>query len=269
MVVGCSASAMDTIGRVLGTTLLAITASAYAQRFRFEVTTVKPSPPDIVSSDLNVRDDGLEWKNVPMTFMLQYAYRLSTGSDDQFIGGPAWLRSKRFDVVGKEDAQTQKMLASLSSGERDAELRVMMQGLLAERFELKVHREPRPLKVLVLSVAKGGPKLKPAMQEVEGQWSGLHNDGSGHVDGRSTRVGDLVNVLSSMRELGGRLVLDQTGLTGRYDFTLRYAPEQESGAGDGPGLFAALQEQLGLRLASTKAPVDCVVIDRIALPTAN
>jgi uncharacterized protein (TIGR03435 family) len=155
----------------------------------------------------------------------------------------------------------------------------MMQTMLAERFQLKTHRETKELPVYSLMVAKGGPKLEEAKSG-----SLRMNWGLGQIAYQSAPLSMLTNTLT---QLTGRLVLDQTGLTGTYDFTLKWTPDEgqmqmfrrasdgpvnsEAAASDaiGPSLFTALKEQLGLRLEATKAPVEMLVVDHAERPSEN
>jgi uncharacterized protein (TIGR03435 family) len=146
-------------------------------------------------------------------------------------------------------------------------------------LQLKVHHENRDLPILALTVAKGGSKLMPVgdthTTNATGadSWAGLHNPRAGETEGRDVPVALLVGALNSKPEIGGRLVVDETGLTGKYNFKLTWAPEDRHTAMDtgvdGPSLFTAIQEQLGLKLETKKAPLDCVVIDHVEHPSPN
>jgi uncharacterized protein (TIGR03435 family) len=213
-------------------------------------------------------------------FLLKFAFNLNGGSDDQILGAPPWVSSLPLDIRAKADEETAARIAGMPSDERIATTRKMVQTLLADRFQLKVHHESRELPVLALTIAKSGSKLTPVSDTPAssgtgaGSWTGLHNPKAGETEGRDVSVALLVNALSSKPEIGGRLVVDETGLTGKYSFKLTWAPEDlhaavnDAGAG-GPSLFTAIQEQLGLKLETRKAPVDCVVIDHIERPSPN
>jgi uncharacterized protein (TIGR03435 family) len=239
----------------------------------FEVATIRPSSPDARGSHLNGHPDGVSVGNMNLDSLIKFAYQLNASSDDQIIGGPKWIHTSTFDIDAKEDPSDTLALSKMSGEDRIHTLDLMLQALLADRFHLKVHHETRLLPVLALVVAPGGPKLtKPA----DGPgWRGLHNDGQGRIEGRDETIASLVNDLGYLPEIGGRMVVDQTGLTGHYDFTLNWSSQQLAGdasSQDNPnavGLFAALPEQLGLKLKSTKAPVDVLVIDHIDPPTPN
>jgi uncharacterized protein (TIGR03435 family) len=156
----------------------------------------------------------------------------------------------------------------------------MFREILVERFGLKVHHETRTLPVYALVVAKGGPKMtasKPQPNDPDGMPGnpGVLNTSLGRETGRGALIEFLAEDLSDAL---GRKVVDKTGLTGRYDFTLTWAPDDDaaamgssasSGAPQGPSLFTAVQEQLGLKLEPVKAPVDVVVIDHLEKPSEN
>ena len=238
----------------------------------FDVATIKPSSPETKGSGFWINDDGIESTNRPLTVLIQFAYNLSSGSADQIINAPPWMTSSRFDIKAKEDAQLATRINKLPREEWIATLRQMVQGLLADRFQLKVHHETRDLRVVALTAAKDGAKLtETKFESHNGSWTGLRST-KGKIEGRAATIRMLVETLSSKPEIGGRLMVDDTGLTGKYDFELTWSPEDlahtESDAG-GPSLFAALQEQLGLKVETKKSPVDCIVIDRLEMPSKD
>jgi uncharacterized protein (TIGR03435 family) len=248
----------------------------------FEVSTVKPDTAGSQSYYLNLERDGVKFVNAPLLFLLQYAYKLNGGLRDRLIGAPSWISSTAFDVEAKMDEATAAKLAEMSSELRDETLRSMTQELLAGRFQLKVHHKNRELGVMALVVSKNGPKLAPAPKREAADpskprspddWTGLHNPRDGLMEGRDAPIAYLVNALSTKPEIGGRLVIDKTGLEGTYNFDLHWSSDSgraaEHSDESGPSLFTALQEQLGLKLESQKAPVDCIVIDHIEQPSPN
>ena len=239
----------------------------------FEVATIKPSNPEARSSGFWINDDGIESTHMPLTRLLQFAYDLSWGSVDQIIDGPQWIGSTKFDINAKEDAQLATKINNLPREERLATQRQMVQALLADRFQLKVHHETRELRVVALTVAKGGAKLTETKPDSHnGSWTGLRSS-RGKIEAQGATIKTLVGFLSSKSEIGGRLMIDDTGLSGKYDFELTWSPEDlaahtENDAG-GPSLFAALQEQLGLKVEPKKSPVDCIVIDHVEMPSKD
>jgi uncharacterized protein (TIGR03435 family) len=236
----------------------------------FEVATIKPSHYSPYSDNINYLPT-FRAQNTTLQYLIVFAYHLA--SDRQLIGGPKWMNSAQFDIEAKEADSVTQRLANMPFGEMEDALRPMVQGLLADRFQLRVHHEEREMRVLALTVAKSGPRLQPsniaADQAAPGGWLGLH---SGHrwVEGREATMGFLASWLSGQPEIDGQILLDKTGLSGRYDFKMTWAPQRESSTDEsGPSLFTALQEQLGLKLESVKAPVDVVVIDHVETPSPN
>ena len=241
----------------------------------FEVTTVKPADPNARFSNLNLGNDDVRSTNLPIDFLLQFAYGLSGGSKYQIVGAPAWTSTTRFDIAAKMDEETAARIQKMSREERMATLRMMVRSLLASRFGLAIHHEIRTLPVLSLTVSQDRPKLvsSSANPTPPGEWNGLHNPRAGQIEGRDVTTADLASDLSNQTEIDGQLVVDNTGLQGKYNFTLTWAPEnrraQQTDSSGGPSLFTALKEQLGLQLESRRVPVDCIVIDHIEPPSAN
>jgi uncharacterized protein (TIGR03435 family) len=190
--------------------------------------------------------------------------------DFRISGGPAWMKSDRFDIA-----------AESGGSPSIAQLRLMLQPLLADRFHLQLHRQTKELPVYELSLAKGGSKLK------EGRCVGTPSPANpcGGTSGstRGTLIGRAVSVQTMAKDLSGvlgQVVLDKTMFRGEYDFDLTWTPDETfaRGPGDadapaadpnGPSIFTALQEQLGLTLRSAKGLVDVLVIDRAELPDEN
>jgi len=251
--------------------------------FAFEVATIKPSDLNKPGASLMMSNDKFETQSQTLKAIIKFAYNLNFGAEQQISGGPAWVGSAKFDITAKEDAETVTALNKLPKEDRVDKFRVMVQALLAERFKLKVHHETRELPVYAMTVAKGGLKMTPVTNDAVGpdgaprRGSGIQRAGAGQMKGMNTTPDLLANVLGSQPEIGGRMVLDKTGLTGKYDFMLKWTPDSGMGAaGDagateaaGPGLFTALQEQLGLRLDPTKGMVDTIVIDAAEMTSEN
>jgi uncharacterized protein (TIGR03435 family) len=200
-------------------------------------------------------------ENSTLKSMIQLAFQVRAF---QILGGPPWLDHDAYDIVAKPEARPANSKQSLE----------MVQNLLADRFQLKFHRETRELPEYLLVVAKNGSKLHEAEKNPRRGTQG----NPGKIVGMGVGVADLVIALG--RRLG-YTVIDKTGLTGLYDFTLTYDPNNEgqaiSAAGeprtmadDGPpSLFIAIQEQLGLKLETSKGPVEVIVIDRAEKPSEN
>jgi uncharacterized protein (TIGR03435 family) len=258
----------------------AFTAGARAQdavkpSMEFDVSTIHPSQADARGSTLDMGIDTVTSTNLPVVFLIQFAYNLNSGSTEQIVGIPAWGNKLTYDIRAKADAATTTALTHMSPADRMDALRSMVKAMLQDRFALRTHYEPRQLSVLALRVLPQGPKLIPVNDGVSHNgWSGLHNPGAGKTQGRDATLKMLADALSTKSEIGGKLVVDQTGLKGHYDFDLHWSPQDlrpdaSADSASGPSLFTALQEQLGLKLEATKATVDCVVIDHIEQPSPN
>jgi uncharacterized protein (TIGR03435 family) len=146
----------------------------------------------------------------------------------------------------------------------------MVQKLMADRFQLKFHFEKREQTVYVLSVVKAGPKLTRSQSDPNAS-GGMGFGPPGHFGATNATMGDVAGALG--QGALNRPVVDQTGLTGRFDLRLTWTPDESQSATESadapPDLFTAIQEQLGLKLVSTKAPVDVLVIDHVEGPSAN
>jgi len=192
---------------------------------------------------------------------------------NQIAEAPSWLNSERYDTVGRSNTPGEPS--------RD-QMKLMIQKLLVDRFQLKFHIEKRELPVYAMVVAKGGPKIAPSAGDPNA-FPGIgfgREPGVISLFGRNTGLNGVANGLQS--NILDKPVVDQTGLTGRYDFQLRFTPDpiqlanfgglEAAGAGDAnlpPDIFTAFEQQLGLKLQSTKALVDVIIIDRIERPSPN
>jgi uncharacterized protein (TIGR03435 family) len=236
--------------------------------FSYEVASITPNNSDTGNSSINTNNDSYTAVNVGLKAIIEDAYDLLI--PEQIVGLPGWVDGARFDIKAKMDAETAARLKALKGKERDKAQDMMMQNLLAERFGLKVHREMRELPEYALVQAKGGSKLKPADATIAK--AGSMSVRNGHMEGYSGEMQQLLYFLSYQVR---RPVVDRTGLTGKFDITLDWTREDMMSASSdsttekAPGLFTALQEQLGLKLESIKGPVDTVVVDHIDHPTEN
>ena len=201
-------------------------------------------------------------------------------SPDQVSGGPDWIKSDVFDIDAKvEDSVVEGEWKKLSFDEQVNQGMLMLRSLLADRFKLRVRHETKELPVYALVLDKKGPKF--AEDNTHPEIGGISARGRGKLEATSSDFATFVSVLSMQPELGGRAVLDKTGLRGHYSFTIEWTPENLAAGGvqsadrasssesSGPSLFTGLREQLGLRLESTRAPVDTIVIEHIERPTEN
>ena len=248
-----------------------------ATSFSFEVATIRESVPGKApGAALKFSSDRLEIRDMTLQEIISIAYDLGYGNGDRVIGGPEWIRTQRFDVMAKEDEATTRQIQDLPKSEQGAASRQLIRDLLAERFGLKVHRAPRVLTTYTLEVARGGPKLSPAVLDPHLP-AGIPQNrvdvrGGGWLEAHDTDMALFVKVLGSQAEMDGRTVVDGTGLKQAYNFTLKWTPPTSSDAESSdtlPSLFSALQEQLGLRIASRKTSVDTVFIDAVDRPSAN
>jgi uncharacterized protein (TIGR03435 family) len=198
--------------------------------------------------------------NAPLMMILQYAFDIP---QTRILDAPGWLNSEKFDIEAKADTLDDQ-LSKLPSDEAKAQKRKMIQALLAERFALKLHPETRELPIYALVVAKGGPKLQDSKSNgcmINGWRAEISIQGCASM----TVLGE------ELAENLGRVVIDKTGLDGRYDIDLKWTPADSatSSSDSGPSIFTALQEQLGLKLESQKGPVQVLVIDHVEQPSAN
>ena len=224
----------------------------------FEVATIKPAAP---SSDGHTHinyppDDRFSATNITLPALMQWSYGVP---QKQILDGPSWLSTTRFDIEAKVDPAEIKSLTS----EQISDLkRRMLQVLFADRFHLKLHQETRTLPVYDLVLAKGGAKLQPSQSK--GKSIGF---GKSHFNGEGLTTALIAEELSL---IAGRIVVDRTNLTDRYDFKLQWTPDDATVTDNSaPSLFTAIQEQLGLKLESAKEPVPVLVIDGIEQPTPN
>ena len=188
--------------------------------------------------------------------LVTYAYGMRY---DQVSGGPSWADSDHYDLDAKSEGQ---------GVFTTAQSRQMVQALLEDRFQLKVRREMREAPVYALVVGKNGPKFKAAAPDkpksnfVRGSDKGLHMEAT---------HGTMAQLVDQLSFTAGRPVLDRSGLTGEYAYTLDWFPANRIPPPelDAPSMFAALQEQLGLRLEPSKGPVERLVIDHAERPSEN
>ncbi len=258
----------------------------------YAVATIKLSDPNSKPSGSHVSSGSAHLSNMTLAGLIKFAYGLQ---EDELVGGPAWINSKRFDIEAKSEASVTvdpKKISDEQRKTRAANPMLPMQNLLADRFQLKVHRETRELPVYALVVAKGGSKLSPSDDQSSLERLGVQNAINGSGPGiRAFGRGKMYGVKVSIDEIThyftipfyfdqiGRRVVNMTGLTGIYDFKLEWTPDP--GPGDnqpgfapsldssGSSLFTAIQEQLGLKLEPQKRSVPVLVIDHAEMPSEN
>jgi uncharacterized protein (TIGR03435 family) len=199
---------------------------------------------------------------------LRSLIEFSTGMpESRILGGPSWLDTTTFDVEARSDPSVDEQMGKLTTEQGKAQKQAMIQALLADRFRLATHTETRELPIYALVVAKGGAKLNP---NAGGNYFGT-GKGTITVRGGSDSLAVLADKLAAVV---GRVVINRTGMTGEYDMVLRWTPDSAAtdaaAAGNAPpDIFTAIQEQLGLKLESTKGPVPVLVIDHVEMPSAN
>jgi uncharacterized protein (TIGR03435 family) len=223
----------------------------------FEVATIKFHPgPITFSADPIVRGRTVTGTASTLLDMVTTAYGVRY---DQVSGGANWVISDHYDLTAKSEGE-----GTLTKEQAHQ----MLQTLLANRFQLRVHRETREVASYALVVAKNGHKLKESTADAPGKSFVRGNGVSLHME--ATR-GTMEGLASQLSHTAGRPVVDRTGLTGYYAFTFDWtpangAPESDS---DTPSMFTAIQEQLGLKLEPTKAPREILVIDHAEKPSEN
>ncbi|HEY1947386.1 MAG TPA: TIGR03435 family protein [Bryobacteraceae bacterium] len=235
----------------------------------FEVTTVKRNKSGGSGSHSDFKNGHFVASNVLLKNLLQYsAYGIP---EPRILGGPKWLNSERFDIEAKTDSLTADRLRTLGREQRRLQTQGMFQQLLADRFKLMIHFETRDLPVYALVIAKKRPILHE-WNESEGF---LTSASTGQFTAKGKTMAEIAVALTQelSKELG-RVIIDKTGIDGRYDVTLKWTPESDATEGStppdsGPSIFTAIQEQLGLKLESTKGPVQVLIIDHVEMPTEN
>lgn len=237
----------------------------------FDVISIHLSPPSPDGHNHiwnDIHESHFRTGNLSIRDLIQYAYNLPKS---QILSGPPWLNSAMYDIDAKSDPTQDARLKAMSSQDAAQQKRLMVQALLADRFALVTHHETPELPIYNLVLTKDGPKFKPSTLNGTAINTGRS---SMHIAGSDDTIALLARELAQSQ---GRVVVNKTGLTGRYDLTLRWTPDDApppllNGAPDPnapPGLFTAIQEQLGLKLESTKGPVDVLVIDKIEQPSPN
>jgi uncharacterized protein (TIGR03435 family) len=240
--------------------------SAHGQPPAFEVVSIKSAAPGQKGMDLH-RDPGggMTATNVDLRTLVILSYHIQPF---QLSGGPGWVSSDRWGVAAKAPA----------GSSRDKKWS-MLQALLADRFQLVVRREIKEMPVFALTAAKSGFKLKESNKPPNEADGSVHSEG-GNLAFQKVTMADLAQVLAGTVK---NQVLDQTNIAGKFDFTLQRTPDNYRAAPDGgppsnskpsvdpngPTIFTALQEQLGLKLEPSRGPVETVVIERAERPTGN
>ncbi|HEX4006395.1 MAG TPA: TIGR03435 family protein [Acidobacteriaceae bacterium] len=255
----------------------------------FAVASIKPDKSGTMGVRLMFGPDGFTGTNIPLKLLIREAYGVN---DDQISGAPDWTDTTRFDIDAKVDSADVAAMKDLTFDQR----KQMVAALLVDRFALKIHTETKDLPVYALVIGKGGSKLHAAkpgdtypngLKGPDGEHGGagmIMFNASGQLTAQGVPLSNLLRILSQQT---GRTVVDKTGLTGNFDFTLQLPPMHgpmamphapgdkppgaDEGADDntGPSIFTAVEDQLGLKLESQKAPLPLIVIDHVEQPSEN
>ena len=236
----------------------------------FEVATIKPNDSGATSMQvLTFRGRNFITVNSSLADLIMFAYSVQM---KQIIGAPDWIERDRYDINATPDRE----------GTPSADqVRLMIRKLLADRFQLKFHHDKRELSAFVLTVGKDGSKLKPAQPNGNLHGIGIQPAKSGAMMfANNSPISAFTSFLQSL--VLDRPVVDQTGLTGRYDLTVTFTPDDSlfnghppafpkvaEGVEAAPSFFDAIQQQLGLKLTVKKTQVDVLAIDHVEKPSAN
>jgi len=241
----------------------------------FEVATIRP----VASQDFNVgryirmqSAHRFQAKNYTVNGLIAAAYDLNPKA---IVGGPDWAQTDRYDVIAATPGELRPVY--------DDQMR-MLRKLLNDRFNLEFHRGKKEFAIYELTVAKGGPNLKPSAAPPDEPYNvttTLYPAASGGIDhallpARNVTLQQFASVLQ--RAILDRPVVDHTGLVSRFDFELEWTPDESQFGGQlpqgppdsaRPGLFTAMQQQLGLKIEATRGPVETLVIDHLDRPSDN
>jgi uncharacterized protein (TIGR03435 family) len=246
-----------------------VRAQVQAAPPQFEVASIRPNKSADMGGTWRIAPGGrFTGENISLKFLLTTAYHLK---ESQISGTPGWIDSEKYDIVAKgEGNPTQDQMVA------------MLQGLLADRFQLRYHRAAKELPVYALVAAKGGIKLRESKEGscvvpgpgdaavAPGQrvpnFCGTYFWGRNRVDGTRITMSQLIVALDSQLD---RPLIDKTGLSGVWDVHLVWNSDDSANDDTGPSIYTALQEQLGLKLEATKGAVQILVIDHIERPSEN
>lgn len=241
----------------------------------FEVASIKPDHLDGHSTRISYDTNSFLTSGTTLRLLIEFAYNIG---DFQVSGGPAWVGSETYQIQAKIDHETAVALSKLPREQVFAQRRVIVQKLLAERFNLKVTHSTKELSIYALMLAKNGPKFSQSASTDDAH-AGISNH-NGEVTVKATTMSRFAEWLS---RIVGRKVDDKTGLEGKYDFDMKYdsrgqalaatLPAEGTSAAlsdsSGPSIFAALHDQLGLQLESQKGPVEVLIIEAAEKPSPN
>jgi uncharacterized protein (TIGR03435 family) len=226
----------------------------------YEIVSIKPDK-GTQGGSMEGLPNGFRDTGIDLATIVREAYGIV--GENQIVGMPTWAESDAYDVEARVDSETSEAWKKLTAKERRRQEQPLLQALLADRCQLKVHRDTKELPVYDMVIAKGGLKMKGAAPEehISEQLSG------GRLTANAMGTDDLADIFSGT---DGRLIVDKTGLGERkFDFELTWAPDFRRALDDGPSLFTALEEQLGLKLVRSRGPVNILVIDHMEKPSPN
>jgi uncharacterized protein (TIGR03435 family) len=265
----------------VGATFLCLVSQSWAQPSAQDTAAVAPS-----YATVSIKPDksGLQWQtiklgpgeltvtNQTLQMLIRHAYQVEA---DQIRGGPNWLDSEKYDVQAKVDKSAVENLQRLDPEQADPEQRQMMQALLADHFKLAVHRDTTSVPVYELVLAENGPKLQQSLPGDAAAQGRVIQVGNGHITGREVPISTLASLLS---EQLGHTVVDKTGLTNHYDVTLQWPASADIPQGtenssatesSRKAIFAAVADQLGLKLEPHQVPMEILVIDHAEKPAED
>jgi uncharacterized protein (TIGR03435 family) len=267
---------------------LAAAMAAQQQDATFEVASVKSNTSGESNGNMRMQPGGrVTATNMPVRPIITFAYQLA---QYQLVGGPAWLTTDRYDLVAKLEADVNPA-TFVPGNDSPGPMQLALRNLLEDRFKLKVHRETREMDIFALVMARPdgspGPGLKPTTQDCAAVAAAARQGtppptgpnapfcGIQGAPGR-LKFGGLpaASLATAFAGPAGRMVVDRTGLAGSWDFELTFAvenrgPDSPPADPNAPSFFTAVQEQLGLKLESTKGPVEVLVIDSVERPTED
>jgi uncharacterized protein (TIGR03435 family) len=233
----------------------------------FEVATIKPSKPDEPGKLFGVRGAHFKTINTTLTDLITFAYGVQ---QKQVVGQPEWMDKDKWDIEAQPD---------VAGAPNKQQVSTMVQKLLADRFQLKFHKDTKELSAYVLTVTKTGNKMTAGSDDPN-QLPGLFFRGLGVLTVQNATMQDFAGLMQSA--VLDRPVVDQTSLPGKWNFLLKWTPDESQFGGMGvkvpppsdapdapPPLFTAIQEQIGLKLDAGKAQVPVLVIDKVEKPSDN
>jgi bla regulator protein BlaR1 len=266
--------------------------AAKFEKFVAEVVTIKRTNlnTNFDSWGIPSGSDTFSGRNMTLMELIRVAFGIGHGSDGRILAAPDWFSSDRYDIDAKVDGAVADALWKLPADQRQQAIQHILLGVLTDRCKLVVHREAKELPLYTLVAAKSGSKLKQAsLAEPNVSRRGVWMQGmGGPMEGRVATMEDLVQFLSYIL---GRTTVDNTGITGSYDFTVKWTLDDPQGIGASGAaghtetpptptaelredvfkehFFSAIQEQMGLKLESSKGPVEVIVIDHVERPSPN